>query len=298
MRKKGPDPFLYGDVWEEMMVISNIQQMQAWSKRIHRKGKTIGFVPTMGYLHQGHLSLIRRARAESDYLAISIFVNPAQFGPKEDFRRYPRNLARDRRLARLCGVDVIFYPRGKRMYPAEYKTYVNVEALSDSLCGASRPGHFRGVTTVVLKLFNIVSPDTAYFGQKDAQQAIIIKRMVADLNLPIKIKVLPIVRESDGLAMSSRNTYLSNSQRANAAIIHNSLQTAVDMIQFGEKHPRRIIVKMRKMIKSKGSTRIDYVRIVNLDTLKDTNAIAGRLLVCLAVFFGKIRLIDNVVVRV
>jgi pantoate--beta-alanine ligase len=280
-----------------MQIISNIKQMQAWSKRAKRRDKNIGFVPTMGYLHQGHLSLMRRARAENDCLVVSIFVNPAQFGPKEDFRRYPRNSARDKRLARLSGVDVLFCPRTKSMYPVGYRSYVNVEGLSDFLCGASRPGHFRGVTSVVLKLFNIISPDAAYFGQKDAQQAIIVKRMTDDLNLAIKIQVLPIVREKDGLAMSSRNAYLNSRQRKDALILYNSLQTAVDMIQSNEKDPRRIIIKMRKMIKSRNSTRIDYVRIVDIDTLKDVNIISGSLLICLAVFFGKTRLIDNVIVR-
>jgi len=281
-----------------MKVISNIRQMQSWSKRIHRKGQTIGFVPTMGYLHQGHLSLMRAARRENDYLVISIFVNPTQFGPKEDFKRYPRNFIRDKKLSRLAGVDVIFYPRAKDTYPDGYKTHVEVEDLSNVLCGASRPGHFRGVSTVVAKLFNIVQPDTAYFGQKDAQQALIIKRMVEDLNFPLRIKVLPIVREKDGLALSSRNTYLDSKQRENAIILHKALQTAVGMIKSGDKAPREIAAQMRKMIKSRSGTRIDYVKIVDINNLKEPKKIKGCVLIAVCVFFGEIRLIDNVMLRV
>ena len=280
-----------------MRIITDINKMQAFSRRIQRKGKAIGFVPTMGYLHQGHLSLMRRARGENDYLVISIFVNPAQFGPREDFKRYPRDFARDKKLSKLCGVDVIFYPRVKDMYPDGYRTHVNVEDLSKVLCGASRPGHFRGVTTVVLKLFNIVQPDVAYLGQKDAQQAIVIKRMVKDLNLPVKIKTQPTVREKDGLAMSSRNTCLSKEQRKDATILFKSLQTAVGMIKSGYKSPRKIIAKMRKMIKSRRGVRIDYIKIVNIDDLSEIEKIRGHLLIAAAVVFGKTRLIDNAIIH-
>jgi len=281
-----------------MKVISSIQQMQAWSERMHRRGKTIGFVPTMGYLHEGHLSLMRKARAENDYLVVSIFVNPTQFGPKEDFRRYPRNFTRDKKLAKLCGTDIIFYPGPGDMYPDGYKTYVFVEDLSNVLCGASRPGHFRGVTTVVLKLFNVVGADIAYFGRKDAQQAIIIKKMATDLNLSVKIKALPVVREKDGLAMSSRNSYLRREQRENAIILYKSLQTAVGMIKSGNRAPREIIKFMRRMIKSKSRARIDYIKIVDIDTLKNVKKLRGRVLICLAVFFGQTRLIDNRIIKV
>ena len=281
-----------------MKVISSIQQMQAWSGRIHRKGKTIGFVPTMGCLHEGHLSLIHRARTENDYSVISIFVNPIQFGPQEDFRRYPRNFTRDKRLAKLRGVDVVFYPRAKDIYPRGYQTSVSVEDLSRALCGVSRPGHFQGVATVVAKLFNLVQPDTAYFGQKDMQQAVIIRRMVEDLNLPVKIKILPIIREQDGLAMSSRNAYLSKRQRQEATILYNALQIAVGMIESGVKAPRKIVARMRKMISSQPGCRIDYVKIVNLDSLEEAKRIKGPLLIAVAVFFGKTRLIDNVVISV
>ena len=264
---------------------------------MRKKGKTIGFVPTMGYLHEGHLSLMRKARAENDYLVISIFVNPTQFGPKEDFKRYPRNFARDKRLSNLCGVDVIFYPRAQDMYPEGYKTYVNVEDLSNVLCGASRPGHFRGVTTVVIKLLNIVQPDAAYFGQKDAQQAIIIKRMAEDLDLDVKIKTHPTIRKNDGLAISSRNTFLSRKQRKDAIILFKSLQTAVGMIKSGYNSPRKIAAKMRKMIKSKRGVRIDYIKMVDAQSLTEVKKIKGRLLIAVAVFFGKTRLIDNVIIN-
>ena len=280
-----------------MKVITNVNKMQSWSEIMHRKGKSIGFVPTMGYLHQGHLGLMHRARRENDFLAISIFVNPTQFGLKEDFKRYPRDLARDKKLSKLCGVDVIFYPRVQDMYPEGYKTSVFVKDLSNVLCGVSRPGHFRGVTTVVLKLFNIIQPDKAYFGQKDAQQAIIIKQMVKDLNLPVKIKTLPTIREKDGLAMSSRNAYLNSRQRKDAIILFKSLQSAVGMIESGEKAPRAIVIKMRKMINAKRRARIDYIKIVNINDLTEAKEIKGNLLIALAVFFGKTRLIDNVIVK-
>ncbi|MBN3038955.1 MAG: pantoate--beta-alanine ligase [Candidatus Omnitrophica bacterium] len=280
-----------------MKVITGIKKMQLWNKGVRKKGETIGFVPTMGYLHQGHLSLMRRAKKENDRLVVSIFVNPTQFGPGEDFKRYPRNFKRDQRLSRACGADVIFHPQAKKMYPPDFKTYVEVGKLGERLCGRSRPGHFRGVTTIVNKLFNIVQPDTAYFGQKDAQQAIIISRMAQDLNLPLKIKVLPIVREKDGLAMSSRNTYLSADARKNAIILYKSLQTAVGMIQSGYNSPREIIFKMREMINSKPGAKIDYIKIVDARTLKEVKRLEGRLLIAVAVYFNKTRLIDNKVVQ-
>lgn len=279
-----------------MKVITNINKMQSWSRRMRRKGKTIGFVPTMGYLHQGHLNLMRKARRENDYSVISIFVNPTQFAPQEDLKRYPRNLSRDKKLSKLCGVDIIFYPGLKDIYPDGYKTYVEVEELSEVLCGSSRPGHFRGVTTIVTKLFNIVQPDTAYFGQKDAQQAIIIKRMAKDLNFPFKIKVSTIVREKNGLALSSRNTYLNKEQRKNAAILYKALQIAVGMIKSGNRDPREIVAKMRKTIKSTPGARIDYIKIVDLSTLKEVKRIKTRVLIAICIFFGKVRLIDNAIV--
>jgi len=281
-----------------MKIITNIKQMQSWASAARKKGKTIGFVPTMGCLHDGHLSLIRKARHDNDYVVISIFVNPTQFRPKEDLRRYPRNFTQDKKLAQSSGVDVIFYPKAHAMYPDGYKSFISVGELGDVLCGASRPGHFRGVATIVLKLFNIVLPNIAYFGQKDAQQAVIIKQMVKDLTLPLKIKTLPIVREKDGLAMSSRNKYLSREERQEAIILYKSLQAAVGMIKLNNKAPREITKFMRKMIRSRSSARIDYVKIVDADTLENVKKFRGCVLICLAVFFGKTRLIDNVIVRV
>jgi pantoate--beta-alanine ligase len=251
----------------------------------------------MGALHEGHLSLIRRARKENDIVIVSIFVNPAQFGPKEDFKNYPRDLKRDSRLCRKGGVDVLFYPDAKQIYPQNYKTYITVEGLSDSLCGKFRPGHFRGVATIVAKLFNIVSPDIAYFGQKDAQQAIIIKRMIEDLNMPVKIKVMPIVREPDGLAMSSRNIYLSPQERKDAAVLYASLIRAKKLIIEGKKDPQGVTKEMKKMIEDKKSAKVQYIAIVNPENLKQVNKIRGRTLVLLAVYIGKTRLIDNIIVR-
>ena len=209
-----------------MKIIHSINQMASVSKRLRADGQAIGFVPTMGALHEGHLSLMRKARKENDVVVVSIFVNPIQFGPQEDYRRYPRNLRQDARLCSKEGVGIIFYPQAKDIYPQGYKTYVDVEDLSKVLCGKFRPGHFSGVATVVTKLFNIVNPDIAYFGQKDAQQAIIIQRMAKDLNMPIKIKVMPTVREKDDLALSSRNAYLSKSERKDAAVLYQALNLA------------------------------------------------------------------------
>jgi len=280
-----------------MRLIYSIKKMYEFSKTAHLKGKTIGFVPTMGYLHEGHLSLIRKARKENDLVVVSIFVNPIQFGPKEDFKRYPRDLKRDMKMAEEVGADLIFYPDAKDMYPDGFKTYVNVEELSDKLCGKFRPGHFKGVATVVAKLFNIVSPDIAYFGQKDAQQAIIIKRMVKDLNIPIKIKVLPIVREKDGLAMSSRNTYLNGKEREDALVLYQALNLAKDLIKRGITDTDKIIKRMRQLIKKKKNTKIDYIEIVEMDNLNPLKVISDNCLIALAVWIGKTRLIDNMIIN-
>ena len=272
--------------------------MSTFVKMLKKEAKTIGLVPTMGYLHEGHLSLARTAKKHTDVVVMSIFVNPIQFGPDEDFERYPRDLKRDEELARSAGVDVIFYPPAKEMYPQGYSTYVNVEKLTDALCGESRPGHFRGVTTVVAKLFGIVSPDMAYFGQKDAQQAIVIKKMAADLNMGVETKVLPIVREKDGLAMSSRNVYLSESERKDAAVLYQSLKKAEGLINAGEKDPGKVMKAMEELIKAKPSARIDYISMVDakqLEDLKDT--VSGEVLIALAVFIGKTRLIDNIILK-
>lgn len=280
-----------------MKLYKKINSIQKEIIRLKREGKKIGFVPTMGYLHEGHLSLMRKARKENDIVVISIFVNPTQFGPREDYNRYPRDLNRDLKLAREVGVDIVFYPSVDEMYPSKYRTYVEVEELSDLLCGKSRPGHFRGVTTVCAKLFNIIQPDVAYFGQKDAQQAIIIKQMVRDLNFPFKIKVLPIVREKDGLAMSSRNVYLSPQERKDAVILYQSLKIAEQMVKQGIKDARKIKMKVKKMISEKKTARIDYVEIVDMEDLKPVTLINKPVLLALAVWFGKARLIDNTILK-
>lgn len=281
-----------------MRVIRSIKQMANYARDVKLQGKSIGFVPTMGYLHEGHLSLMRRARRDTDVVVMSIFVNPIQFGPKEDFRRYPRDLKRDKRLAEGVGVDVIFYPFVEEIYPKDYLTYVNVERITEVLCGASRPAHFRGVTTVVNKLFNIVQPDIAYFGQKDAQQAIVIKKMVEDLNMPTRIKILPIVREPDGLAMSSRNTYLNSQQRKDVLVLYRSLLRAKKMIKEGERDSNKIIRKMREMIKKLPYSKNDYISTVDAKNLKPLKKLSGKVLIALAVGIGKTRLIDNIIVKV
>ena len=280
-----------------MKLYKRISDLQRDILKLKREGKRIGFVPTMGYLHEGHLSLARYARRENDIVVISIFVNPTQFGPREDYRRYPRDLKRDLRLAREEGVDIVFYPSVEEMYPTKYRTYVEVEELSNVLCGKSRPGHFRGVTTVCAKLFNIVLPDVAYFGQKDAQQAIIIKRMVRDLNFPLKIKVLPIVREKDGLALSSRNVYLSSEERKEATVLYRSLKIAEQMVKEGVKDSRKIKRRVRSMISRKETAKIDYVEIVSLEDLEPVTVIDKPALLALAVWFGKARLIDNTILK-
>jgi len=280
-----------------MKIIRSIKEMVRVSKGLKLKGKTIGLVPTMGALHEGHLSLIRSCRKENDFVVISIFVNPAQFGRREDLKKYPRNLKQDAFLCSKEGVDIIFYPNTKDMYPDNYNTYVLVENLSSVLCGKSRPGHFKGVATVVTKLFNITGPDIAYFGQKDAQQSIIIKKMVKDLNIPVRIKVMPIVREKDGLALSSRNIYLESKERQDAVVLPLSLALAKDLINKGVKDAQRIIRSMRQLIQEKKSARIDYISIVDTDNLKPIERTNGNFLITLAVWIGKTRLIDNIVIN-
>jgi len=281
-----------------MKIIKTVMEMRAALKSFRDEGSIIGFVPTMGYLHQGHLSLIRRARQSSDMVVISIFVNPTQFGPQEDLDRYPRNLKRDAELAEEEGVDYIFHPDVSELYPEGYKTYVFVEELSDKLCGASRPGHFRGVTTIVLKLFNIIQPQLAYFGQKDALQAIIVRRMVEDLNLDIKIEVEPIVREADGLAMSSRNTYLSSEERKAALVLYRSLKLAEKSIKQGERDSSAIAHEIKKIINQEPSAKIDYISITDNKNLQELDIIKKETLIALAVHIGKTRLIDNIVIQV
>jgi pantoate--beta-alanine ligase len=280
-----------------MEIISDIGRMKAITRQAAAQGRRIGLVPTMGALHEGHLSLVRQAREKTDLVVVSIFVNPTQFGPKEDFSRYPRDLEGDAAKLAHAGVNYIFAPSVDQIYPPGYATYVQVERLSDRLCGRSRPGHFRGVTTVVLKLFSIVAPHDAFFGQKDAQQAIIIKKMVEDLNLDVNVVVCPIVRETDGLAMSSRNSYLNAEERPAATILCRALQHARQMIEAGTINADEVIQAVRTIIESEPRARIDYVEIVSPTTLEPLRTLTGECLIALAVFVGPARLIDNLVVR-
>lgn len=281
-----------------MEIFSKIDDLKRKLKEERKGGKSIGFVPTMGYLHEGHLSLVRQSVKENDLTVVSIFVNPIQFGPEEDFNRYPRDIERDKKLLEKEGVNYLFFPSNYEMYPTGYKTFVEVNELGKKLCGKSRPGHFRGVTTVVLKLFNIVQPDKAYFGQKDAQQAIIIKKMVKDLDLDIDIFVMPIVREEDGLAMSSRNIYLDEEERKNSTVLYKSLKEAERMIKMGERDAEKIKNRMREIVTSYPKAVIDYIEIVDTEELNPVNPLKGEVLIALAVYIGKARLIDNIILEV
>lgn len=281
-----------------MKIVKTKAQVRQEVAQARREGKTVGFVPTMGYLHQGHLSLMEAARKENDIVVASIFVNPTQFGPNEDLDTYPRDLERDAKLAESVGVDLIFNPEVEEMYSNHFQTHVEVTEVSQNLCGAKRPGHFRGVCTVVSKLFNIVQPDCAYFGQKDAQQVIVIKRMVQDLDMPVQVKTCPIVREEDGLAMSSRNKYLSPEEREQALVLNKSLKKAQELIDNGVKDVTIIKDTMEKMIRDKELAKIDYVSIVSAETLQEIDEIKGSILIALAVYVGKTRLIDNIMLEV
>ncbi|TRZ76925.1 MAG: pantoate--beta-alanine ligase [Deltaproteobacteria bacterium] len=278
-----------------MKIISSIREMQVFSESARNSGQKISFVPTMGYFHDGHLSLMREGRQRADCLAISIYVNPTQFGPSEDFEKYPRDFERDKGLASDVGVDVIFYPEDKEMYPEHYQTYVNVDNVTQNLCGMSRPGHFRGVTTVCAKLFNIVKPHSAIFGKKDFQQLVAIKRMVLDLNMDIDIIGMPIVREPDGLAMSSRNVYLKTDEREGALSLSRSLNIAKEMYDRGERDVAAILAQVRKYIERHPHTNIDYAKICDTTTLKDIGHIEGESVLALAVKINKTRLLDNYV---
>lgn len=282
-----------------MEIIKRTPQMKALAGRIHEDGKRIGFVPTMGALHAGHLSLMHRARQMSDVVIVSIFINPIQFGPSEDLDRYPRDLAHDAELCLSRGVDYIFAPLIDEIYPENFATYVIVEGLSDKLCGASREGHFRGVTTVVSKLFNVMKPDYAFFGRKDAQQSVIIKRMVADLCLDTEIVVCPIVRDDDGLALSSRNAYLSGEERQAATVLHRALEKAQVSYGAGTREVSALQAAMEELIATEPLVRIDYISIVDAVDLEPVQVIEDErtTLIALAAFVGKTRLIDNVVLN-
>ena len=266
------------------------------STRFSFTGK-VGLVPTMGYLHEGHLSLVRRARKECDHVVVSIFVNPTQFGPKEDLSKYPRDLDRDLSLLNPLGVDLIWMPTAEIMYPPGFQTWVEVETITQPLEGTSRPGHFRGVTTVVAKLFNAVQPHSAYFGQKDAQQAAVIRQMARDLNFPIEIVICPIVREPDGLAMSSRNVYLEPEQRKAATVLSRALQAAKEAYEEGERDADTLRGKMKEVLASEPLANVQYVSCADYDTLKELNTVTGKALLSMAVFIGKTRLIDNIVLE-
>lgn len=281
-----------------MRIYHTIAEIREFVRQARAKGHSIGFVPTMGYLHEGHLELMRRARGQCDTVVVSIFVNPTQFGPGEDLASYPRDLERDARMAEGVGADAVFNPGAEEIYPPGYCTYVDVERITENLCGASRPGHFRGVATVVTKLFNIVKPDYAFFGQKDAQQVLIIKRMAADLNMEVEVVTVPTVRERDGLAMSSRNLYLGPEQRRAALVLSKSLNRAAEEVRAGERNAAKIRQLVIDMIKAEPLADIDYVEIYSHPDLEPVDTIKGPTLLALAVKMGRARLIDNIILDV
>ena len=276
-----------------MIVLDKINELRDRVKGWKSQGLRVGFVPTMGYLHEGHESLIKRASEENDKVVVSIFVNPIQFGPKEDLSTYPRDLERDSKVCEGAGADIIFHPKSEEMYFEDFSTFVDMNGLTSGLCGKSRPTHFRGVCTVVTKLFNIVSPDRAYFGEKDAQQLAIIKRMVRDLNIDVEVIGCPIVREKDGLAKSSRNTYLSMEERSAATILSKALNIAREKIKDGERTSSNIISTIKEIIESEKLARIDYIEVVDSFSMEGVDTIEKSVLVAIAVFIGKTRLIDN-----
>jgi pantoate--beta-alanine ligase len=280
-----------------MLIFQSIQETQSACAQLRGEGRVLGFVPTMGALHEGHLSLVRAARAECDVVAVSIFVNPTQFGPNEDYAKYPRTLEQDCGLLEREGVHLVFAPTADEMYPEGASTFVLVEGVSERLDGASRPGHFRGVATVVSKLFHIVCPHKAYFGQKDAAQVAVLRKMVRDLNFPVQLVVCPTVREADGLAMSSRNRYLSPEERRQALVLSRSLKRVEEMVEQGERAAHRLIAAAREVFAEEPSVRVDYISVVDPDTLKEVSEVSTGTLVALAAFVGGTRLIDNTILR-
>lgn len=281
-----------------MKVVEDIDDIKRISRSLRAEGKRIAFVPTMGYLHEGHLSLMRKGKDVGDVLIVSIFVNPTQFGKGEDLEKYPRDMSRDMRLCEDESVDVLFVPKSGDMYPSGYQTYVNVEGVTNNLCGASRPGHFMGVATVVAKLFNIIRPDCAIFGEKDFQQLVVIKRLVTDLNMDVEVIGMPIVRESDGLAMSSRNSYLSSEERRAASNISKALRSADNLFQRGERSAKVLIYVAGKAMESEPMVSLDYIKLVDPETMQDLAEIEESGLLAVAVKIGNTRLIDNIVLRV
>ncbi len=276
-----------------MKIVKTISEVRNSVKEWKKQGLSIGLVPTMGYLHEGHKSLIERAHKENDVVVVSDFVNPVQFGPNEDLATYPRDLERDAKLCEEAGAALLFNPEPDEMYFEDFHTYVNMESLSDELCGKTRPTHFRGVCTVVSKLFNIVTPDRAYFGQKDAQQLAIIRRMVRDLNFDIEIVSCPIIREKDGLAKSSRNTYLNEEERKAALILSKAVKLGMELAENGEKSADKIVSEMKKLIETEPLAKIDYVKAVDANSIEIISEMKPPVLVAMAVYIGKTRLIDN-----
>lgn len=279
-----------------MKIVSTVEQVREEVKKWRQQGLTVGLVPTMGYLHEGHKSLIDKAVAQNDKVVVSVFVNPIQFGPTEDLATYPRNLERDAALCEDAGAALIFHPEKEDMYFDDFCTYIDMDGLTKGLCGKTRPIHFRGVCTVVGKLFNIVHPDRAYFGQKDAQQLAVVRRMVRDLNFDLEIVGCPIIREEDGLAKSSRNTYLSEEERKAAVILHKGLVKGEEMVSAGEKDVKKVLDAITEIIVSEPLARIDYVEAVDFDNIETIDTIEGSVLVAVAVYIGKTRLIDNFIV--
>ena len=277
-----------------MKVVKSVAGMKALARQWKKEGKKVGFVPTMGYLHEGHLSLVRESKKRADVTVVSIFVNPTQFGPHEDFKKYPRDLEKDSAYLEKGGVDCLFYPDAAEIYPPGYRTYVEVRGLQDRLCGKARPGHFQGVATVVLKLFDIVGPGLAFFGAKDAQQVLIIGKMAADLDLDTEVVTCPLVRDPDGLALSSRNAYLSPEERKAALVLSISLRWAERAISAGERDTAKVIAGIRAAIEAEPLARVDYVEAVDPVDLDPVAEVRGDVLIALAVFVGSTRLIDNV----
>ena len=281
-----------------MKVVTTIKDMQALILKQKSQGKSIGFVPTMGFLHEGHLTLLNRARKENDIVVLSIFVNPLQFGPKEDYAEYPRDFERDRALAESEMVDFLFYPSVEEMYPTSPSVKVTVQERTDVLCGSSRPGHFDGVATVITKFFNIIMPTRAYFGKKDAQQVAVIEGLISDFNIPVNLVAVDIVRENDGLAKSSRNVNLLPTERKEAPVLYQSLQAANAAIDKGERDPIKIIDMIREVIGNESSCVIDYVQIYSYPQLKPLEKLEGTIIIALAVKFTKVRLIDNIITKI
>lgn len=280
-----------------MEVIKTIKEMKAISSQARGVGKRIAFVPTMGFFHEGHLSLMREGRRRGDLLVVSLFVNPTQFAPQEDFKSYPRDFERDSKMAKEIGTDILFAPEAGEMYPSDHQTFVRVEKVTRGLCGKSRPTHFQGVATVVLMLFEIVMPHVAIFGEKDYQQLVTIRQMVRDLHLSVEVVGMPTVREADGLAMSSRNTYLQPDERKAALSLYRSLQRAKELLRKGEQKVSRILDEMEGILQSEPLVRKDYVQICDADTLQEVDRIEGGVVVALAAYLGNTRLIDNLVYR-